>query len=289
MIINNKAQAAIMGFLTERWYDSFTAKEIKEKTHLSFQSVYDSLHFLSDKNIVTLHNNSYAINFRNEIAWSFKKLYDSNKFLQLDQHLQNIIKLMREKLELFYQYDLLAFLVFGSIAKLEHKKKSDIDFFVLFKDKQKDFLKTLTLDYANFNYIDKDIAEFNKEFEEGDDLLISIFKNNLIMYGNDFLRHYFEKGLPNIGKNVIDDREKALEKMKHKIDSLYREDNNQMLVEVFKRYVLLKSRVELIRRLNKIPSTKQETLNEMRKIDKKLIESYNANIKNIKKIVEAHV
>jgi len=289
MIIKNKTQIKILEFLTENWYDSFIAKEIKQKTSISFQSIYDSLHYLTGKNIVKIHNNSYSINFKNEIAWAFKKLHDSNKFSQLDQNLQNVIALMREKLELFYTYNLLAFLVFGSTAKLEHKKESDIDFFVLSKSKR-DFLKTLTSDYKNFNYINKSIVEFSKEFEEGDDLLISIFKNNMIMYGNDFLRPYFEIGLPSIGKNVIDDREKALEKMRHKIDVLYREDNKQMLVDIFKRYILLKARIELIRKENKIPSTKQETLNRMEKIDKKLIEAYNTvNIKNIKKMVDIYV
>ena len=289
MIIRNKVQIAILEVLVENWYSSFTAKELKGMTKLSFQSVYDSLHHLTKNDIIKINNNCYSINFKNEIAWAFKKLHDSNKFLQLDEVLQNIISLMREKLELFYSSDLITLLVFGSTAKLNHNKDSDIDFFVLLKDK-KDFLKTLTIDYRNFNYIDKSISEFEKEFEEGDDFIISILTNNIILYGNDFLRSYFEKGLPSIGMGVIDDREKLLEDMKGKIARLYRENNEQMLLEAFKKYVLAKARIELIRKENKIPSTKQETLDEMKKIDKKLVLAYNtATLDNIKRMVDKYV
>jgi len=248
MVIDfSKTQLGILETLSTRWYEFLSVFDISSHSKLPTSSIYDAIKPLKEKNIVIESNGTYRINFSNDIAWAMKRLADANKLYSLPHNVYNKIIEIREKANLFFGSRILAILVFGSSASSEIEKDSDIDFFIVLKEKREGFLNFLTSANKNFNFIENEESHFNDAYGDGDDFIISILKNHLLIQGDEYIRLFLERDLPIVSKKVIHDRELQLNKLQKKIDKLLI-DNQPIIYEKIKEYIKLEIRINLMKR-----------------------------------------
>lgn len=259
-----KTQIAILESLCERWYEFLLPENISKTKKISLSSVYASLKGLKKMNGIFEQNGSFRINFSNEIVWAFKRIYDASKLVNSRKEISSKVQKIREKAELFFADDLIAFLVFGSVASGDVNEDSDIDYLVIVKEKnqQLNFLNFLTSEERNFHYIERSINEFTESYDECDDFIISVLKNNIILLGADYLRPYFELDLPKVSKKVIDEREKQLKELKEKIDKIFFDDP-VLFHEKVRELIKLKCRL-LLMKLNIVPASNKELLEKIK-------------------------
>src|SRR3989338_5457683 len=99
----------------------------------------------------------------------------------------------------------------------------------------------------NFNFIENEESHFNDAYGDGDDFIISILKNHLLIQGDEYIRLFLERDLPIVSKKVIHDRELQLNKLQKKIDKLLI-DNQPIIYEKIKEYIKLEIRINLMKR-----------------------------------------
>jgi len=261
----SKTQQLILFTLCDRWYESLTVNGINELSKLPVPSIYESIRDLKSSNLVIETNGGYKINFSNDISWAIKRLNDSIKLYQLPVYVHNKIMEIRQKARLFYGHKIVSILVFGSSASGEIEKDSDIDFYIILKEQVKEvsFLKYLTSADRNFNFIENTQSNFQDAYHEGDDFIISILKNHILIEGNKNIRYYLERNLPIISEQVIHDREIQLNKLQKKIDRFIL-DNLPLLYEKTKEYIKLRIRINFLKK-GIIPSSNRNLLDMMRK------------------------
>ena len=114
----------------------------------------------------------------------------------------------------------------------------------------------------SFHFIERTWSEFIDSYGGGDDFILSILKNNLVLIGMDRLRFFFERELPLVSKEVIHDREVQLNKLREKIDKLFFDDQSLAYLKV-KEFINLKCRIFLMKS-NIIPNSKKDLLHKMK-------------------------
>ena len=275
MVINlSKTQLGILESLSIRWYDFLSISEISIFSKVPESSIYRSIKTLKEKNIIIESDARYKINFSNDIGWAIKKLVDAYRLNNLPHDIKNRIINIREKASLFFGNDIKMLFVFGSSASLELKEESDIDFLIVLSKKNKEnFLKFLTTDDRNFNFIEYDIKEFNDAYDDGDDFLISVLKNHILLQGDYYLRFDLERGLPAVSKKVIHDREIQLNNLKIKIDELFFQDQ-PIVCDKIKEYIKLKVRIMLMKK-DIIPLSNKNLFDLMKQYYLKYYRAYN--------------
>ncbi len=267
-----KTQTGILEVLSNRWYEFVKVSDITNSSGLSISSIYESINELEKKGIVIESNGTYKINFSNDISWAIKRLNDANKLYSLPENIKNKIKEIIRKAVLFFSWDLLVILVFGSSASMEIKKESDIDFFIILKEKRGGFLNSLTSEDKNFNFIENDFEEFQGGYRSGDDFIVSILKNHILLFGEDYIRFFLQKDIPIISEKVIHDRELQLNNLKKKIDEFLHEDQ-PIAYEKIKEFIRLKVRLQLLRS-NIVPISNKNLFDIMRKKFPKYYKAY---------------
>ena len=177
--------------------------------------------------------------------------------------MQSRILEIRDKSRLFYSDRLVAFMVFGSAASLDAAEKSDIDFLlILNKRRKEDFLGSLTIQDRNFHLIEITIGEFKDSHEKGDDFIVSILKNHLLLQGEGYIRQFLEKGLPAVSKKVVYDKELELKRLGDKIDSLISAEQ-PIAFEKIKEFIKLQCRISLMKS-NIVPQSNKELFKYMK-------------------------
>lgn len=281
----SKVQIAILEGLSDNWYKFLHPYEISENKNLSLSSVYESLKELVKRNIILESHGRYKINFSNEIGWNFKRLNDAAKFYKLPKDIQTLVIEIKHKLFLFYPLDLMGFMIFGSAASLDVENKSDVDFYILLtkKDLRRDFLNALTSEQRKFHFIEQDRGEFNEAYEEGDDFILSLLKNNIILIDYGHLRYFFEKDLPVVSIKTIYESEVKLKRLSSKLDQLVIQDQ-PLVFEKTKEYIKLKCRIFLLRS-NIVPKSNKELMKLTKEKYTKYYKAYkNLTRKNAKDI-----
>jgi predicted nucleotidyltransferase len=275
MVINlSKTQLGILESLSIKWYDFLSISEISIFSKVPESSIYRSIKTLKEKNIIIELDARYKINFSNDIGWAIKKLVDAYRLNNLPHDIKNKIINIREKAGLFFGNDIKMLFVFGSSASLELKEESDIDFLIVLSKKTKEnFLKFLTTDDRNFNFIEYDIKEFNDAYNDGDDFLISVLKNHILLQGDEHIHFLMKRGLPTVSKKVIHDREIQLNNLKIKIDELFFQDQ-PIVCDKIKEYIKLKVRIMLMKK-DIIPLSNKNLFDLMKQYYLKYYRAYN--------------
>jgi len=267
-----KTQLGILEVLSDRWYEFVNVSNISPYADLSISSVYGSITSLKERNIVMELNRAYKINFSNDIAWAVKRLHDASKLYSLPNHIQHKIVEIREKANLFFTNGIRAIFVFGSSASLEIKKESDVDFFLILQKKKPNFLNFLTSEDKNFNFIQNELSEFYEGYENGNDFILAILKNHILLQGDDIIRILLERDLPIVSKKVIHEREVQLNELKNKIDKLIFEDH-PIAYEKTKEFIKSKVRLMLMKS-NVVPVSNRNLFDIMKKQFPKYYESH---------------
>ena len=271
----SKTQIGILEELSDNWYKFLHPYDISSKKGLALSSVYESLKDMVERCIILESHGRYKINFSNEIGWNFKRFNDAAKLYKLPKDMQSQVIQIKDRLHLFYGSNLMGFMIFGSAASFEIDNKSDIDFYILLQKKNPklDFLTTLTSEQRKFHFIEHDLEEFDDAYNDGDDFILSLLKNNIILADHGhFLRYFFERDLPAVSIKIIHENEQKIKRLSSKLDKMIFQDQ-PLVFEKTKEYIKLKCRIFLLRS-NTVPKSNKELMKLMREKYKKYHKAY---------------
>jgi len=287
MIINKNSELKIMQVLVRGWYRKFSMYELAKESGVSVPITYNSVKNLLSKEVISSKDKKIGIDFNNLFAYNFKLLYDSERLSQIPKDIQNKVNNILDVMKSEYRYNLLGFVIFGSVASGETTEKSDLDILVIVKDKKEiDYKKLGLLKIENINIIEKNKNEFENEYLLAHDLILNTLMNGIIIFDEGMIRFFLSKPLPEPSHEIIMQKRQRLELLKDRLLILLKDKNYPELVEQFKLYLIEKARILFLQK-GIIPSSKKYIVFNLKKVDKNIYNIYNSvNIKNIGELIK---
>lgn len=177
-------------------------REISRLLKKNHRTISLALKKLDNKSIMIYKNigksKQYFLNFNNILTKEYIKNAESFKFISFIEKNFTIKKLLNE---LYPHIKFTPIAVFGSYAKREENKESDLDILIINKDRE--ILLNKIKEFSKLYKIKIHIQKFTqKQFEQGikekDNLIIEIMHNHIILNNIDFFvdvfwRHYHAK------------------------------------------------------------------------------------------------
>lgn len=289
MIIKESNDMKVFKHLIAYYYKEYSIKEFSKEIKLSIPKLYKTLASLKKKNLLIKTNkiDRFKVCLDNIYTQSIKKVIGAEKIINLPYNISAILESFKDRLLLKYEKYIRSIVVFGSIAADDFKEKSDIDIFIIAEDKEK-------IDFSSIPFeghtIVKDMKEINQDFMDGDDFLISILKCHIIYYDpNDAFYSLLLKPFPKVSKKVLLQREERLKDFQDSVFNEYKNKHFRYAIENFKKFLIAKARLELVKN-NQVPVSKKDTLIKAKRYFPYIIEDYNSISKdNFRNVVMKYV
>jgi predicted nucleotidyltransferase len=274
MIIEQNTELKAMSILVAKWYKGFSAYELASEAKISVPMAYSILKKLENKKIVAREDKKIRLNFNNLFSYTFKLMHDSERMLELPEKSQDKINHVFNVFAKEYGQNLMAFLIFGSVASNETTDKSDIDLLAIVKSRKDiDYRKRGLLELGNLNIIEKEEREFEKDYLSANDLVLNALMNGIIIFDNGIIRFFLNKSLPKPSNEVIMQKRERLEVLKNRLFSLLKDKNYKELAEQLRIFIIEKARIIFLEK-GIIPSSKKYIMDNLDKADKQLYRDY---------------
>lgn len=179
---------------------SIHVREISRILKKNHRTISLALKKLEDKGIMIYKNvgrsKQYFLNFNNILTKEYIKNVESFKFISFIEKHFAVKKLLND---LSPNIKFIPIIVFGSYAKEEENKESDLDILIINEKKISDKIKEFSKLYNLKVYIHKFTQkQFENGIKEKDNLVIEIMHNHIILNNIDFFvdifwRHYHAK------------------------------------------------------------------------------------------------
>jgi predicted nucleotidyltransferase len=289
MLLEQNSEIKLMQVLVKYWYKQFSAYELAREAKITAPMVYRALVKLSSKNVVTFVDGRAKISFNNHFAYTFKLLYDAERFLELKKTQQEVITRVFDVMRSEYAGDLQGFVIFGSVASGEDTLESDIDMLVIVnKIKEVDYDKRGLLRLGEINVIEKEKSEFEKEYSLGQELVLNSLMNGILLYDSWILRFMLMKPLPPPSLEAITSQYERVDLFKKRLWALLKHEDNDELVKQFKKYLIEKGRLMLLQK-GVISSSKHDLSLKLKQLDKQAYFDLRiVNLKNVRGLVMKH-
>jgi len=265
MIIKETNELKILNFLYKHYSLKFNAEILSEKIKMPLSSVYSSLNILKkERFIVPLESNHnfFKLNIDLLPVRKLKEFLEACRFSKMPEKVQKQISNLLSKIRLMHK-EVLFLVLFGSYASGDFTEDSDIDL-LLVREDNTEYIDTSKWEY-NGHLIQYALSEFNNHFIEGDDFVLSILLNHIIVYDPMLeFYSYLTKGIPNVSEKVIQEREQQLEKQRKTYLSYYKQNLPEEFVRNFIIFYIMKKRIEYLRK-GIILGTNNEALTNIRK------------------------
>lgn len=290
MIIEQNSELKVLRLLAGRWFNTFSVYEIAKEAKLTPPTAYKAVEKLLAKHALIKEQKRIRVDLTFLFSYRFKLLYDAERLLLLPPGVQEKAREILRIFQYHYQENLLSFLIFGSMAAGEYTPASDLDILVVVKEKKvMDYRKEGLLNFGEINLIEKDKAEFEREYLLGHDLILASLMKGIVLHDRSFLPFFFAKALPLPSEEIIQQKMVHLEKLKQRAFILLREKDAEEALSYFRRFLLEKARFLLLQK-GIIPCSKKEIWEKIKKINKELYLSYNRiNKNNLPQIISQNV
>lgn len=290
MIVEQNSEFKAMSVLVRYWYKNFSGYELAKEAEISPPTAYTIIKKFEKKEVISTEKNKVKLNINNPFSYSFKLMYDSERILDISKENQNRVNHVFEVFTKEYDGDLLAFIIFGSVASNEETEKSDIDLLAIIKKKKEiDYRKRGLLGLGNINIIEKEKNEFENDYLLANDLVLNALMNGIVVFDNGLIRFLLSKPLPMPSYQVIMEKKERLDVLKKRLFALLKEEDYETLIEQLKLYIIEKARILFLQK-NIIPSSKKFITDNMNKIDKNLYKEYHSiDKRNVRKILQKNV
>lgn len=225
MIYDNiltKAGTAVLRVLCRYPYRDFYPAELAEKSGISITHVLRLLAELKKYGVVSARSvgkrSAFRLNFENLLALNLIELFNLERRLELPPSFRAPVEELLRKIK----DEASSILLFGSVAKGLQKKESDIDLLIISKNakKTKEHAKKLIDELFGFYtpLVEEHVfseKDFDSMHKKGNDLIINVIKDGIILHDNGFYMQYLKKSLPEPSKELVRDiLESAKESMK---------------------------------------------------------------------------
>lgn len=282
MIINNTNEIKILSYLYKNHSLKFNAEILSTELKMPISSIYSGLNILKKEKFVIPvkpNHNFFKLNVDFLPVIKFREFLDACKFSKFPEKAQEQISNVVLNIRLFHN-EVLFLVLFGSYASGEFVNDSDIDMLLIRKDDAKE-VDTSKLMY-NGHLIQYTKSEFNNLFLEGDDFILSILLNNIIIHDPQLeFYSYLTKEMPKVSGKVIQEREQQLEKQRKIYLSYYKQNLPEEFIKNIILFNLMMKRLQYIKK-GVILTTNKDVL---RKIHEDNPEMYNLLLK-LKKYIE---
>ncbi len=239
--ILTKAGTAVLRAACRHPYKDFSPSELAKISGISITHVLRLLLELRKPGIVyeILMGNRrlFRLNLENILAIRLVELFNLERRLELPSSFRAPIEEFVKKMKA----EVSSIVLFGSVAKGLQKKESDIDLFIISKDAKKAKEQTRKLTEELFGFYKPLMEEhvfsekdFDSMHRKGNDLVINLIKDGIILHDNGFYLQYLKK-LPEPSKELVTDiLEFAKENLKtaERIISISHEDAIEPLRKV---------------------------------------------------------
>ncbi len=290
MIINHHTQLKVMQVLAKYWYQEFSAYELAKAAGITAPMAYQSISILMKYDILTKHHSKVHIDFRTPFAYQFKLLYDAERLALLPAETKQKINHLYQVFHAEYRHNLLAFLIFGSVASGETTATSDIDVLaVVVEKKDFDYKRKGLFHLGKINIIEKDAPEWETDYLAAHDLILNALMNGIILHDEGIIRNFLQKPLPQPSPESILHKKERLGLLKERLLLLLKDRDYERLEDEFKNYLIEQSRILLLQE-GIVPSSKKDLIARMKTIAPKIYKLYHdLNQKNIKSVVSTYV
>lgn len=283
--ILTKAGTAVLRVMCRQPYRNFYPAELAEMSGISVTHVLRLLGELKRIGVASIRpagkRNTFRLNMENMLALKLTELFNLERRLELPQSFrapaEEFAGKMKDKAS--------SILLFGSVAKGLQKEESDIDLFIISKNAQETKKHARKLMDELFGFytplIEEHIfseKEFESMYKKGNDLLINLIKDGIILHDSGFYMQYLKKGPPEPSKELINDiLNSARESLKAAETML--PINHEGAIEPLKKVARDCCRALLLMK-GIVPGSKHELIGQIKKIDPE----YSALLKQINNI-----
>lgn len=212
--IFSPATLDVLWVLCKAPYEEFYVREIAREAEVSAAHSSRIMHKLKDKHIVKKrksgNQNFYQLKLDHSLAKKIFELFSLERKLNLPPKFRAALEEFVRKLKENLHEELISVVLFGSVAQDKARKESDLDILVITEDveKTKKIVKNLFSEISGFydKLIEDHIYDkqgFDEAYQEGNDLIINILKDGLILHDRDFYVPYLKKPLPSPSEKYI--------------------------------------------------------------------------------------
>ncbi len=264
MIIKNSNEIRILSYLYKNYSLKFNAEILSKELKMPLSSIYSSLNILKKEKFVIPvkpNHNFFKLNSDFLPVIKFREFLDACKFSKFPERVQEQISNVLLNMGLFNK-EVLSLVLFGSYASGEFTQDSDIDMLLVRKDDSKEIQTELAY---NGHLIQYTKSEFNNLFLEGDDFILSILFNHIIIHDPQLEFHsYLTKEMPKVSGKVIQEREQQLERQRKVYLSYYKQNLPE---EFIKNIILFNLMVKRLQYLKKgiVLTTNNDVLRKIHK------------------------
>lgn len=299
MIINNTNEIKILSYLYKNYSLKFNAEILSSELKMPISSIYSSLNILKNEKFVIPvkpNHNFFKLNIDSLPVIKFREFLDACKFSKFPERVQEQTSNALLNIRLFHN-EALFLVLFGSYASGEFTQDSDIDMLLVRKDDSKE-IETSQLAY-NGHLIQYTKSEFNNLFLEGDDFILSILLNHIIIYDPQLeFYSYLTKEMPKVSGKVIQEREQQLEKQRKIYLSYYKQNLPEEFIKNIILFNLMMKRLQYLKKgiilttnkdvLNKIYEDNQDRYKLLLKLNQYIENGKFPSMKKLRQEVMAH-
>lgn len=278
----------IFQVLVENWFSSFTPKEFADGFSFNYDTVKRALPELEKVHLLQKEKEAYCVN-RMRLCRNFKMFYDLYKVLNhIPENKRELILDIYNLAEPFVT----SCVVFGSTASLSHTEKSDIDILLIAKpenmDEMKKNVQTRRILGANVNTIFFSEEQFERDYLDADDFVISTLSSNLVIYDDGFFGIYLGRGLPEPSEKAMAKKREQLQITKNKLDDAMEIGDFDAAYSQMLDYLFNSARIELWQS-GTVPTDKANIIDKIKVVDENLhglMMQLLKNPKSVKRIYE---
>lgn len=218
-IFSSRVATKILLHIGRKPYKEFYLNEISKELKIGLGRTKTILEGLNKSKILLMKKSGnrllYKLNENNDLALKIIELANLNALMELPEIYKTAINRFSKEYETMLGENLTSIVIFGSVARGKAKEWSDIDIFVIVKDdlnkKIKDKLHSIFSDVMEiFSKISQEHvysqAKFQENYGFGDDFLINVMRDGIIIYDKNFFNKFLIKGIPNVTKKAIENR-----------------------------------------------------------------------------------
>lgn len=201
-------------------YKEFYLNELSKNLKIGLGRTKTILEKLEKKGVLEKKRDGNRILFKlnpsKQITFEVIRISNLNRLSSLPEEFKSIVEKFSSKYKEILKEELTSIVLFGSVAKGTAKKQSDIDILVIAKKeinkKRKEELRKIFSDILDiyFRISQEQIyteKEFENEYSIGDDFLINIMNQGILVYDkDDFYAKHLIRGVPKITRKAIEKR-----------------------------------------------------------------------------------
>jgi len=218
-IFSSKVATKILLHIGRRPYKEFYLNEISKELKIGLGRTNTLLEDFTKYKILIKRRSGnrllYKLNENSGLSIKIIELANLDAFLKLPEVYRTAVSKFLKEYENIIGENLVSIVIFGSVAKGTANRWSDIDILVIIKGKAVKGLEDKLHEVFSkimeiFSRVPEEHmytqAEFQEEYNIGNDFLVNIMSDGIVVYDRDFFNRFLIKGIPTVTRKTIENK-----------------------------------------------------------------------------------